>query len=269
MATGALDDPRRRGRAAPPAGLTSRPMSLLPFLAVASAGAVLAWRSAGGAARARSSGSRASRPPSLAARPRRAGRAVPGRRRGRRDDRLRPGPPRRGARRRPARPRGQPAGDVGSRRAGHAPRWLPRGLAVALGVGGAVPGPPRRRVPPRRSRLRVALAHPATPLRVRALARELRGATLAMVIGVMAVSLAPEAIGGLAVQPQVAGLAAGGRRAGPRPPVRRDPAPRPRRPPLRRGTRVRACPCSSRCSRPAGPSCSSAGPRTRWGPRRR
>jgi NADH:ubiquinone oxidoreductase subunit 2 (subunit N) len=80
------------------------------------------------------------------------------------------------------------------------------GLAVALGVGGAVP---ELLAVGATSALAaaVALAHPATPLRVRALARELRGASLAMAIGILAVSLAPEAIGGLAVQPQVAGLA--------------------------------------------------------------
>ncbi len=81
------------------------------------------------------------------------------------------------------------------------------GLAVALGVGGAVPGLLAVGATSTLAAA-VALAHPATPLRVRALAREARGATLAMTIGVLAVSLAPEAIGGLAVQPQVAGLAA-------------------------------------------------------------
>ncbi len=80
------------------------------------------------------------------------------------------------------------------------------GLAVALGVGGAVPGLLAAGATSVLAAA-IALAHPATPLRVRALARELRGATLAMTIGVLAVSLAPEAIGGLAVQPQVAGLA--------------------------------------------------------------
>ena len=54
----------------------------------------------------------------------------------------------------------------------------------------------------------VALGAPATPLGVRALARELRGVTLAALVGIIAVALAPEEIGGLAVQPQVAGLAA-------------------------------------------------------------
>ena len=80
------------------------------------------------------------------------------------------------------------------------------GLAVALGVGGAVTGLAAAGATSALAAA-VALAHPATPLRVRALAREVRGATLAMAIGVLAVSLAPEAIGGLAVQPQVAGLA--------------------------------------------------------------
>jgi NADH:ubiquinone oxidoreductase subunit 2 (subunit N) len=54
----------------------------------------------------------------------------------------------------------------------------------------------------------VALAQPATPLRVRALARELRGATAATTVGLVAVGLLPQGIGGLAAQPQVAGLAA-------------------------------------------------------------
>ncbi|HYN47371.1 MAG TPA: hypothetical protein VER83_00810, partial [Candidatus Nanopelagicales bacterium] len=75
------------------------------------------------------------------------------------------------------------------------------GLAVALGVGGAVPGLLAIGATSALAAA-VALAHPATPLRVRALAREARGATLAMAIGLLAVSLAPEAIGGLAVQPQ-------------------------------------------------------------------
>ncbi len=80
------------------------------------------------------------------------------------------------------------------------------GLGVTLGVGGAVPG---LLAVGATSTLvaAVAIGHPATPLRVRALAREVRGATLATTIGLVAVSLAPEAIGGLAVQPQVAGLA--------------------------------------------------------------
>ena len=81
------------------------------------------------------------------------------------------------------------------------------GLAVALGVGGAVPGLLAAGATSVLAAA-VALAHPATPLRVRALALEARGATVAMTVGVLAVSLAPEAIGGLAVQPQVAGLAA-------------------------------------------------------------
>ncbi|MFH0750532.1 MAG: proton-conducting transporter membrane subunit [Chloroflexota bacterium] len=81
------------------------------------------------------------------------------------------------------------------------------GLAVALGVGGAVPGLLAAGATSALTAA-VALAHPATPLRVRALAREARGAAVAMTIGVVAVSLAPEEIGGLAVQPQVAGLAA-------------------------------------------------------------
>ncbi len=54
----------------------------------------------------------------------------------------------------------------------------------------------------------VALSQPATPLRVRALARELRGATVATTVGLVAVGLLPQGIGGLAAQPQVAGLAA-------------------------------------------------------------
>jgi NADH-quinone oxidoreductase subunit N len=81
------------------------------------------------------------------------------------------------------------------------------GLAVALGVGGALPGLLAVGATSALAAA-VALAHPATPLRVRVLAREMRGATLAMTVGILAVSLAPEAIGGLAVQPQVAGLAA-------------------------------------------------------------
>ncbi|MFH1474288.1 MAG: proton-conducting transporter membrane subunit, partial [Chloroflexota bacterium] len=81
------------------------------------------------------------------------------------------------------------------------------GLAVALGVGGAVAGLLALGATSALAAA-VALSHPATPLRVRALAREARGATVAMTIGLIAVSLAPEAIGGLAVQPQVAGLAA-------------------------------------------------------------
>ncbi len=81
------------------------------------------------------------------------------------------------------------------------------GLTVALGVGGAIPGLLAIGATSALAAA-VALAHPATPLRVRALAREARGATLAMTIGLVAVSLAPEAIGGLAVHPQVAGLAA-------------------------------------------------------------
>ena len=81
------------------------------------------------------------------------------------------------------------------------------GLAVTLGVGGAVSGLLAAGATSALA-ASVALARPAAPLRVRALAREVRGATLAMTIGLIAVSLAPEAIGGLAVQPQVAGLAA-------------------------------------------------------------
>jgi len=81
------------------------------------------------------------------------------------------------------------------------------GLTIVLGVGGAVPGLLAAGATSALAGA-VALAHPATPLRVGALAREVRGATLALTIGLLAVSLAPEAIGGLAVQPQVAGLAA-------------------------------------------------------------
>lgn len=81
------------------------------------------------------------------------------------------------------------------------------GLAVTLGVGGAVSGVLAAGVTSALTAA-VALSHPATPFRVRALAHELRGAILATTVGVIAVSLAPEAIGGLAVSAQVAGLAA-------------------------------------------------------------
>ncbi len=81
------------------------------------------------------------------------------------------------------------------------------GLGVTLGVGGALPG-----LLAAGSTAAVAaavgLAQPATPYRARALARELRGAAVALAVGVAAVSLVPEAIGGLAVEPQAAGLAA-------------------------------------------------------------
>ncbi len=81
------------------------------------------------------------------------------------------------------------------------------GLGLALGVAGAVAG---LLVAGATAALAgaVALAQPATPLRVGALGRELRGAAAATAVGLVAMSLAPEAIGGLAVQPQIAGLAA-------------------------------------------------------------
>ncbi len=81
------------------------------------------------------------------------------------------------------------------------------GVGLALGVAGALAGLLAVGATAALAAT-VALAQPATPLHVRALARELRGVTLATVVGVVTVSLAPEAIGGLAVQPQVAGLAA-------------------------------------------------------------
>jgi NADH:ubiquinone oxidoreductase subunit 2 (subunit N) len=81
------------------------------------------------------------------------------------------------------------------------------GLGLALGVGGAILGLLAAGATAALASA-VALAQPATPLRVRALARELRGAAIATTVGIVAMSLAPEAIGGLAVQPQVAGLAA-------------------------------------------------------------
>jgi hypothetical protein len=81
------------------------------------------------------------------------------------------------------------------------------GLSLALGIAGALPG---LLVAGATAAVAggAALAQPATPLRVRALGRELRGTAAATTVGVIAMSLAPEAIGGLAVQPQVAGLAA-------------------------------------------------------------
>ncbi len=81
------------------------------------------------------------------------------------------------------------------------------GLGLALGVAGATAGFLAAGTAAVLTAA-VALSHPATPPRVRALARELRGATVATTVGLVAVSLVPEAIGGLAVQPQVAGLAA-------------------------------------------------------------
>jgi multicomponent Na+:H+ antiporter subunit D len=80
-------------------------------------------------------------------------------------------------------------------------------LGLALGVAGATSGVLAAGTAAVLA-ASVAIAHPATPLRVRALARELRGATVATTVGVVAIGLLPEAIGGLAVQPQVAGLAA-------------------------------------------------------------
>jgi NADH:ubiquinone oxidoreductase subunit 2 (subunit N) len=81
------------------------------------------------------------------------------------------------------------------------------GIGLALGIAGAIPGLLAAGTAAALAAT-VALARPSTPLRVRALARELRGATAATTVGVVAISLVPEAIGGLAVQPQVAGLAA-------------------------------------------------------------
>jgi NADH:ubiquinone oxidoreductase subunit 2 (subunit N) len=90
------------------------------------------------------------------------------------------------------------------------------GLGVALGVAGALPGLLAAGATAALA-ASLALARPASPAepaeagasaRVRALGRELRGVAAALAVGVVAVSLAPEAIGGLAVQPQVAGLAA-------------------------------------------------------------
>ena len=81
------------------------------------------------------------------------------------------------------------------------------GVGLALGVAGATAGLLAAGTAAVLTSA-VALAHPATPSRARALARELRGATVATTVGLIAVGLAPEAIGGLAVQPQVAGLAA-------------------------------------------------------------
>ncbi len=81
------------------------------------------------------------------------------------------------------------------------------GLGLALGIAGALPGLLAAGAAAGVAAT-VALAHPATPGRVRALTRELRGATVATTVGLVAVGLVAEAIGGLAVQPQVAGLAA-------------------------------------------------------------
>ncbi len=81
------------------------------------------------------------------------------------------------------------------------------GLGLGLGIAGALPGLLLAGAAATLAGT-VALAHPATPVRVRALARELRGATVATTVGLIAVGLVPEEIGGLAVQPQVAGLAA-------------------------------------------------------------
>jgi NADH:ubiquinone oxidoreductase subunit 2 (subunit N) len=80
------------------------------------------------------------------------------------------------------------------------------GSGLALGVAGALPALLAAGATATLAAA-AALARPATPPRVRALAREVRGAVTAMTIGVLAVSLLPEEIGGLAVQSQVAGLA--------------------------------------------------------------
>jgi NADH:ubiquinone oxidoreductase subunit 2 (subunit N) len=80
------------------------------------------------------------------------------------------------------------------------------GLGAALGVAGALPGLLAASAAAALAGA-VALAWPATAIRARALARELRGVAAASAIGLIALSLLPEAIGGLAVQPQMAGLA--------------------------------------------------------------
>jgi NADH:ubiquinone oxidoreductase subunit 2 (subunit N) len=81
------------------------------------------------------------------------------------------------------------------------------GLGAALGLAGALPA---MLVGGATAALAgaLALAWPATAGRARALARELRGVAAAMAVGLIAMSLVPQGIGGLAVQPQVAGLAA-------------------------------------------------------------
>lgn len=80
------------------------------------------------------------------------------------------------------------------------------GVGLALGIAGALPALLAVGAAATLTAA-VALAQPATPERIRALARETRGAVVAMTVGIVAVSLVPEEIGGLAVQPQVAGLA--------------------------------------------------------------
>lgn len=83
------------------------------------------------------------------------------------------------------------------------------GMGVALGVAGALPGLLAAGTTAALAGA-LALARPVAPLRMRALARETRGVAITLVVGLSAVGLAPEAIGGLAVQPQLAGLAAVG-----------------------------------------------------------
>jgi NADH-quinone oxidoreductase subunit N len=80
------------------------------------------------------------------------------------------------------------------------------GAGLALGVAGALPALLALGAGAALTAA-AALAQPATPGRAHALAREIRGTVVAMTIGVLALALLPEAIGGLAVQPQVAGLA--------------------------------------------------------------
>ena len=62
------------------------------------------------------------------------------------------------------------------------------GLGLALGLAGALPGLLAAGAAAAVAAT-VALAHPATPGRVRALTRELRGATVATTVGLVAVSL--------------------------------------------------------------------------------
>lgn len=81
------------------------------------------------------------------------------------------------------------------------------GLGAALGLAGALPALLAAGATAALAGA-VALAWPATATRARALSRELRGVAAASAIGLIALSLLPEGIGGLAVQPQMAGLAA-------------------------------------------------------------
>jgi hypothetical protein len=81
------------------------------------------------------------------------------------------------------------------------------GLGAALGLAGAIPALLAASATAALAGT-LALAWPATATRAWALARELRGVTATAAIGLIAMSLVPEAIAGLAVQPQMAGLAA-------------------------------------------------------------